>query len=188
LDSVIESVCILAATYPSALSSRILELLAFSSNKSASTFDPSFLWLIGMALAIGGGILRIAAFRALGDIWTSEPAVLKEHKLITNGPYAVSRHPAYTGLLGLMWGSTIALISPGSWTREILGRYVMASQDSWAMWTQLLALVMFGGQPIVVIAIAMTTREEEALLKRSFGKQWDKWARDTPWQIVPGVY
>jgi protein-S-isoprenylcysteine O-methyltransferase Ste14 len=184
----IETSSIIAATFPSATSSRILELLTYSPNTPASLFAPSLLWMMGMAVAISGGMLRKAAFRALGDIWANEPAVVKEHKLITTGPYAVTRHPACTGILSLMWGSTLALAAPGSWAREVFWRHAMGSEGTPTPWMRTLAILMLGGQPIVVVAIMMTVRQEEVMLRRWYEKQWDKWAIETPWLLIPWIY
>jgi protein-S-isoprenylcysteine O-methyltransferase Ste14 len=188
LNLIIESTSIIAATFPSPTSSRILDLLTYSPNTPVSLFSPSLLWAVGMTIAIAGGMLRKAAFRALGDIWANEPAVLKEHRLVTTGPYTVTRHPACTGILSLMWGSTLALAAPGSWAREVFWKHAMESQNTPTPWMRILAVAMLAGQPVVVIAIIMTVRQEEVMLKRWYEKQWNKWAAETPWLLIPWIY
>jgi protein-S-isoprenylcysteine O-methyltransferase Ste14 len=42
------------------------------------------------------------------------PTVKQEHELRTRGPYAITRHPIYTGLLGMMLGSLL-LTGAGRW-------------------------------------------------------------------------
>jgi protein-S-isoprenylcysteine O-methyltransferase Ste14 len=39
---------------------------------------------------------------------------MQEHKLRTSGPYAITRHPIYTGLLGMLLGSLL-LAGGGPW-------------------------------------------------------------------------
>lgn len=51
-----------------------------------------------LALALLGTLIRVSAFSRLGHMFTYEMSVLKDHKLITDGPYAWVRHPAYTGV------------------------------------------------------------------------------------------
>jgi protein-S-isoprenylcysteine O-methyltransferase Ste14 len=38
-------------------------------------------------------------------MWSAAPAVKEGHQLRTTGPYAVTRHPIYTGIPGMMLGS-----------------------------------------------------------------------------------
>ena len=41
-------------------------------------------------------------------MWSSSPDVLRaDHELRTDGPYAVTRHPIYTGLLGMLVGTVL---------------------------------------------------------------------------------
>jgi protein-S-isoprenylcysteine O-methyltransferase Ste14 len=58
--------------------------------------------------------LTIWARLALGVMWSAAPTLKQEHKLRTGGPYAVTRHPIYTGLLGMMPGSLL-LAGAGRW-------------------------------------------------------------------------
>ncbi len=59
------------------------------------------------ALGIG---LAIWARVHLGRNWSAVPSIKEGHELVTSGPYAVIRHPIYTGILLSVLGSTI--ISP----------------------------------------------------------------------------
>jgi protein-S-isoprenylcysteine O-methyltransferase Ste14 len=41
-------------------------------------------------------------------MWAATPNVLQaDHRLRTDGPYAVTRHPIYTGLLGMLVGTAL---------------------------------------------------------------------------------
>jgi protein-S-isoprenylcysteine O-methyltransferase Ste14 len=44
----------------------------------------------------------------LGRMWSSSPNVLRtDHELRTDGPYAITRHPIYTGLFGMLLGTVL---------------------------------------------------------------------------------
>ena len=50
------------------------------------------IWLLGL-------LLRIWSIYTLGSFFSVNVAIHKEHQLIDLGPYAIIRHPSYTGLL-----------------------------------------------------------------------------------------
>ena len=72
---------------------------------------PAGLWpfWIGAAVTVGGLLFAVWARLHLAGNWSSEVTIKQGHELITTGPYAVVRHPIYTGILGGFLGSAIAL-------------------------------------------------------------------------------
>ncbi|MBS3163934.1 isoprenylcysteine carboxylmethyltransferase family protein [Candidatus Woesearchaeota archaeon] len=54
--------------------------------------------LIGSAVLLAGFSLRTWAIRILGRHFSVKVALQERHELVTSGPYALLRHPAYTGL------------------------------------------------------------------------------------------
>ena len=40
-------------------------------------------------------------------MWSMDAAVKEGHRLRTEGPYGITRHPIYTGLLGMLLGSLL---------------------------------------------------------------------------------
>jgi protein-S-isoprenylcysteine O-methyltransferase Ste14 len=58
---------------------------------------------------VGGrcAVFTLWARFSLGTMWSVAPKVKGDHQLRTHGPYAVTRHPIYTGLLGMMLGATL---------------------------------------------------------------------------------
>jgi protein-S-isoprenylcysteine O-methyltransferase Ste14 len=64
-------------------------------------------WL-GAALTAAGLLFAVWARRCLGTNWSRAVTIKQDHELITTGPYAVVRHPIYTGLLLALLGSAIA--------------------------------------------------------------------------------
>src|SRR5262249_5495799 len=59
------------------------------------------LWLElpGLVLLVASTVFTIWARLRLGRMWSSSPSMLQaDHELRTDGPYAITRHPIYTGL------------------------------------------------------------------------------------------
>jgi len=65
-------------------------------------------WL-GFAAAICGCAFTIWARACLGSNWSAIATVKQNHELILRGPYAVVRHPIYSGLLLALTGTAIAV-------------------------------------------------------------------------------
>jgi protein-S-isoprenylcysteine O-methyltransferase Ste14 len=65
-------------------------------------------WL-GLAVTMGGCAFAIWARATLGSNWSSMVTVKQDHELILRGPYAVVRHPIYTGFLLALTGTAIAV-------------------------------------------------------------------------------
>ena len=55
--------------------------------------------VLGAATGLSGLSLRWWSQRELGSMFTFEVGIRKDHRLVESGPYAVLRHPSYTGLL-----------------------------------------------------------------------------------------
>jgi protein-S-isoprenylcysteine O-methyltransferase Ste14 len=62
----------------------------------------------GVVVLVASTIFTIWARLRLGRMWSSAPDTLQQdHELRTDGPYAVTRHPIYTGLLGMVLGTVL---------------------------------------------------------------------------------
>lgn len=60
----------------------------------------SLLWpLIGLGLFVSAVIFRLYSIRHLGQFYSHRVRIRTEHKIIQDGPYALVRHPAYTGMI-----------------------------------------------------------------------------------------
>lgn len=70
--------------------------------------------LLGLGFLGGSTIFTLWARMALGTMWTGDPSIKVGHRLRTRGPYAVVRHPIYTGLLGMLAGAVV-LGGGGRW-------------------------------------------------------------------------
>ncbi len=74
----------------------------------------SQIWQTSLALGIvsAGIVLAGAAFTVwarivLGRNWSAEVTFKEDHELIESGPYALARHPIYTGLIVMALGTAI---------------------------------------------------------------------------------
>jgi len=84
-------------------------LRQFISETQRSVSHSVILGWTGVALSLLGFALAISARRCLGRNW-GLPMSRKEHsELITSGPYALIRHPIYSGLILAMLGSAIGV-------------------------------------------------------------------------------
>ncbi|HXD45512.1 MAG TPA: isoprenylcysteine carboxylmethyltransferase family protein [Pseudolabrys sp.] len=79
---------------------------AFEGRFHARTFG----WFVaGVALAVAGLSFAAAARAWLGGNWSGTVTLKKGHELIQSGPYALVRHPIYSGLLLALAGTAIAI-------------------------------------------------------------------------------
>src|SRR5580693_3147667 len=72
---------------------------------------PSGFWpfWLGAALTVAGILFAVWAREHLGSNWSRSVTIKQGHELITTGPYAVVRHPIYTGILTGFLGMAIAI-------------------------------------------------------------------------------
>lgn len=78
--------------------------------------------MIGAAFAVLGVALAIWSRIHLGKEWSSSPALKEGHALVTSGPYAMVRHPIYTGMLLAILGS--GLVTP-SWFFIFIAAFIL---------------------------------------------------------------
>ena len=65
-------------------------------------------WM-GAAITVAGLLFAVWARAHLGRNWSRSVTIKQDHELITTGPYAVVRHPIYTGILTGFLGMAIAI-------------------------------------------------------------------------------
>jgi hypothetical protein len=65
------------------------------------SFAPLSLWLVrlGAALTFAGIAFAIWARMRIAGNWSSDVTLKRDHEPIVDGPYALVRHPIYTGIL-----------------------------------------------------------------------------------------
>jgi protein-S-isoprenylcysteine O-methyltransferase Ste14 len=113
-----------------------------------------------VALAVASVWLVASAVRTLGKQWALAARLVEGHKLITEGPYSFVRNPIYTGMLGMLVATGLAM----------------------EHWTALdVAVVLFA------VGLVIRVRSEEKLLRAAFGKEFEDYVRRVP-AVVPGIY
>jgi protein-S-isoprenylcysteine O-methyltransferase Ste14 len=58
-------------------------------------------------IVLAGGAFTVWARVTLGRNWSAEVTFKQDHELIESGPYALVRHPIYTGLIVMALGTAI---------------------------------------------------------------------------------
>ncbi|OSD00307.1 ICMT-domain-containing protein [Trametes coccinea BRFM310] len=172
-----EAAAILAAYLPSKIPGHVHSLLL--PNGASLQLTPTS--AVACALGITGGLMRIWCYRTLGQNFTWSTSIQPKHKLGTSGPYAIVRHPSYTAWTMMMLGNFILLLSKGSYAAEsgLLGR-----PFGKAFVFTLIGYISFFTFTLTV----RRTRLEDAILKEEFGKEWEEWAKKTPYRLFPYVY
>jgi protein-S-isoprenylcysteine O-methyltransferase Ste14 len=86
--------------------------------------DTNAVYATGFAVTAVGAAFAIWARLTLGANWSGRPSLVAGHELITKGPYAVARHPIYTGLVTGTLGSAVAI---GEWRCVVGALLVLAA-------------------------------------------------------------
>jgi protein-S-isoprenylcysteine O-methyltransferase Ste14 len=122
---------------------------------------PAGIWpfWIGAAVTVLGLLFAVWARRHLGSNWSQAVTVKQDHELITTGPYALVRHPIYTGILTGFLGSAIAL----SQVRGVIGFLLIFL----VLWAKL--------------------RKEEEWMRSQFGETYATYASQTA-ALVPYLF
>lgn len=113
----------------------------------------------GLGLTLAGLAFAIWARVHLGKYWSGTITLKEGHRLIRSGPYAIVRHPVYTGMILAAAGSAL-----GSGTVDAAIGFVL-----------------------VVLSLVFKSRREEMLLTREFGDEYLRFKREVP-SIVPYIY
>jgi protein-S-isoprenylcysteine O-methyltransferase Ste14 len=74
-------------------------------------FVPQGVWTfwLGATITAAGLLFAVWAREHLGRNWSRSVTIKQDHQLIVTGPYAVVRHPIYTGILTGFLGMTLAV-------------------------------------------------------------------------------
>jgi protein-S-isoprenylcysteine O-methyltransferase Ste14 len=175
---IIEATVIIAnALPPSPLSAKILSTLMLRNPEYIRVTPFTILTCL---MTILGCFIRVQCYRALGKFFTFHLSILKDHKLVTSGPYAFVRHPSYTGALLMTAGWSAANAVRGSWVREsgVLDHW--EGMTASAIWVVLLVILTYGFVRRIDV--------EDAALKDGFGEQWEQWAARVRYRLIPQLY
>ena len=134
----------------------------------------------GCVLGIAGGLLRTQCYHELGRLFTFELSIRDNHTLVTTGPYSIVRHPAYLGALLLFTGNVALLVSKGSWFME---------SGLWdTVWGRGVACSALGSLLAIALGLFSRVDREDRLMRKEFGEEWEKWAKKTPYRLIPFLY
>ncbi len=113
-----------------------------------------------IVLLLAGLMLRCWSVYTLGSFFTVNVAIHREHRLISAGPYALLRHPSYTGLL-------LELLALGISYQHVLS----------------LAIVVIPTVIMLLVRIQM----EERVLSQHLGQQYSDYQNQT-YALLPYLY
>lgn len=135
----------------------LAQIIGFLFFPLPSTPFNSILTSLGIILYVFGVIFASWAKLAMKTCWgpPAEHDIKRQDKLITTGPFSISRNPIYVGIIFLVLGFSLAIRS------------------------SLFFLVV-----VLVIYFYKTTLVEENLLKKYFGKEYLKYKKRVPRFLV----
>ena len=111
--------------------------------------------ILGAIILVTSTLFTIWARIILGVMWSSSVTLKSDHELRTNGPYRITRHPIYSGILGMLVGSNLTI-----------GMVFLPS-----------SLVALG---ILLVKIS----NEEKLMVETFGEEYLDYKKRVP-QLIP---
>jgi protein-S-isoprenylcysteine O-methyltransferase Ste14 len=116
--------------------------------------------IIAVIIAVLSAALVVTAVRTLGKQWAVAARVVKDHQLITKGPYNLVRNPIYSGMLGMLVSTAIAF-------------------STWYALLPAIAVFWYGTM--------IRVKVEEQLLREAFGEKFDDYTRRTP-ALIPTFF
>ena len=138
----------------------LLFALPFLDRRGLAVMDDNpGLRIWGVVWLAQGGTLMFGSVLNLGRLYSPEVTLQPGHHLVTTGWYQYIRHPRYLGLIIMILGFGLVF-------------------RSWA------GLAATG---LAVAALAWRISDEERLLAREFGAQWEAYCRRT-WRLIPRLW
>jgi protein-S-isoprenylcysteine O-methyltransferase Ste14 len=114
---------------------------------------------LGLAMTLAGIAWAVWARVILGGNWSGRVTVKQDHTLVRQGPYAIVRHPIYSGLLLGILGTVIAF-------REVRGLVATA---------------------MVLLLFRIKSRIEERFMTEEFGLEYTNYQRQVK-ALIPFVW
>jgi protein-S-isoprenylcysteine O-methyltransferase Ste14 len=140
-----------------------------------------FLAHLGCLIFICGALIRLWSQLVLSAQYTWEVTVLPDHKLVTEAPYSIVRHPMYTGSFLVFLAQIMIASSSGTYLSECFA----PTYPRPFIYIKNFFLV---GIIISVITLIKRTVKEDELLEKTFGKEWEDWAKKATYRLLPGIF
>ena len=105
--------------------------------------------VLGVLLSLYALVMVPWAIRVLGRHFVPGAAVLRDHAVVTSGPYRLVRHPIYSAVVALWLGAALGTLD---WLLL-------------ALW------------PLIVFAILKHVKAEEGLLRAKFGDAYEAYSK-----------
>jgi protein-S-isoprenylcysteine O-methyltransferase Ste14 len=125
------------------------------------------------------GSLRITAFQELGKNFTFE--LNKPTKLITTGLYAWVQHPSYPTDIAVTTANIALFGNPDGWLGCFLPFWLIE------LWNTYKAATFVAWFAVAAFVLSIRVRQEEAMMKETFGKEWEVWHKKTA-RFIPFVF
>lgn len=117
-----------------------------------NSFLTTFVNVLGVAMYVTGFLLAVWARIVMNKSWgVPGEHIQKQDKLVTTGPFAITRNPIYLGFLLLYFGFAFAI-------------------DSWLFFLRVPLLIYF----------YKSAKAEEKLLEKKFGEKYLKYKSSVP--------
>ncbi len=116
--------------------------------------------IAGLVIMITGLLMRAWAVSTLGMFFTPTVQIKEEHRLVTIGPYALVRHPSYTG-------AYLAIVAPAVILNSVPGMLIAATS--------------------MALAYYIRIKIEEKALLQHFGDEYKAYIRRTK-MLIPYVW
>jgi len=133
--------------------------------------------------------IRLLAYAQLGANFTFRLAPPSSGGLVTTGLYRYVQHPSYPALWAVMVANVALLLQPGGVAGCFLpGWVVLGGEEEGGVvvrmgWYGVLGL----GIAVMTFVLGVRVKDEEAMLKREFGREWVEYHGRTA-RFVPGVW
>ncbi|KAI0750003.1 hypothetical protein C8Q80DRAFT_1165386 [Daedaleopsis nitida] len=144
---------------------------------SLMAYSPRF--FAGVFLLASGAILRLWSFRAMGTLFTFEVVITHEHRLVKSGPYALARHPSYTGVIFILLGVHLIQFGPGGFVSEC---DIASTVAGYLIYVWCACLVF------VPASLWRRCVVEDEQLHNHFGDAWLQYKDEVSCRFLPLVY
>ncbi|KAI0060188.1 hypothetical protein BV25DRAFT_991099 [Artomyces pyxidatus] len=171
-----EGAVTVSVAYPQSTWSKTVFELLCREKGAAIPIHISPVFVAGVSSMFLGATIRRLCFRELGKLFTYELAIRDKHKLVTSGPYSIVRHPSYTGVALVHGGMTACFLAKGMWLTESRFMQTVIGWIAATIWASVLAFVTF---------VILRARQEDAMLHKEFGKEWEAYSKRVPCRYIP---